>query len=112
MSTYAFQGTQRITGFNTFPLAYHPDSIGVQRRCIAWAREWQIYYKYRFKYYEGRADFTGRERNVASRVMIDTAAYNSFNPGDEVTVSPLENDLTYAESLSDEKEEEQGQLTP
>ena len=44
--------------------------------------------------------------------MIDTAAYNSFNPGDEVTVSPLENDLTYAESLSDEKEEEQGQLTP
>jgi hypothetical protein len=37
-----YEGTKKITELPVYPLKYHSDYIGVQKRCIAWAREWNL----------------------------------------------------------------------
>ncbi|KAK0101594.1 hypothetical protein ONS95_006757 [Cadophora gregata] len=108
----SFNGTKKITDLKIYPLAYHRDAIGVQRRCIARAREWETYCRYSFKQYIGVAVSSRSRMHVDARVIINTEAYNKFNPNSEVTVWKLENDKTYQPPATDEPEPETLRLKP
>ncbi|KAF4633671.1 hypothetical protein G7Y89_g4442 [Cudoniella acicularis] len=108
-----FQGTKKITDLPVYPLAYHPETTEVQQRCIARGRKWQSHCKYGFKAYKGiGVSIIGKRFSVDSRVIIDTAAFNSFNPNYQVSVWDLENDDTYTSPIVDNIPEEESTLTP
>jgi hypothetical protein len=108
----SYSGTKKITDLPIYPLAYHSDKIGVQRRCISRAREWESYCKYSFKQYEGVAFSGGSRMHVDARVIIDTEAYNKFNPNSEVSVWKIENDKDYQPPVEDGPVPEAQKLKP
>jgi hypothetical protein len=94
----AYQGARKITELAVYPLAYHPDWIGVQERCTDRAREWEAYCGYSSMHYEGPAFQKYKRRyTVDSRVIIDTDAYNTFNSNNSIAVLPLKDDKNYTE---------------
>ncbi|KAH6679363.1 putative ATP-dependent zinc metalloprotease FtsH [Halenospora varia] len=112
-SISSFTGTKKITDLSFYPLAYHPETTQVQERCIARGRLWKSHCCYGFKAYKGIGVSTmGRRFNVDSRVIVDTAAFNAFNPNSMVSTWLLENDDTYVSPLVDDIPEEETTLTP
>lgn len=86
-----FQGTKTIVDLQVLPLIHHVDSEGLQKRCIARGRVWEDFCKYSFKAYQGvGVSVLCNRYNVESRVIIDTAAFNSLNPNYRVHVSTLQ----------------------
>ncbi|EAW12080.1 ATP-binding protein [Aspergillus clavatus NRRL 1] len=95
----AFTGTVRITELPVFPLRYHQNNTTIRDALIARGKLWEQYKGYHFKYYEGLA--TGRfmarsfKFNIKSRIIIDTDAFNTFNPDGSISVySRLGKELT------------------
>jgi hypothetical protein len=107
-----FDGTRRIINLSVYPLIYHPDSLGVQKRCIARAKEWEAFCKYSFMSYKGGATSGCNRYNIDSRVIIDTHAFNKFNPNSGISVYDLSDDLTYRAPPSDNPDEKSSKLTP
>ncbi|CAG8970662.1 hypothetical protein HYALB_00003416 [Hymenoscyphus albidus] len=107
-----FEGTKKITDLSILPLSYHEDAIGVQQRCIARGRSWEALCGYHFKSYKGLATSIEESRfNIDSRVIIDTDAYNTFNPDNQIYVDTLTDNETYVAPPSDEPITE-GKLSP
>jgi hypothetical protein len=93
---FKYQGTTPITQLSVYPLSYHPDANEIQKRCIARGKSWMDRCKYMFTAYEGVGVGNRCERyNVNSRVILDTDAFNTFNPNNMVYVSSLMDDKKY-----------------
>lgn len=85
MTISAYAGTRPITELSAFPMNYHPDLEGLQRRCIARGKIWEGFCKYSFNAYKGIGLSVRHEKfSVDSRVIIDTTAFNSLNPNSAV----------------------------
>lgn len=91
-----FDGTTAIVGLPAYPMAYHPDLEGLQRRCIARGKVWESFCKYSFMAYKGIGVTVRSDRyNVDSRIILDTAAFNSLNPNYGVQAYTIANGNDY-----------------
>jgi len=90
----AFSGTQPIAKLFAFPLAHHPKADILQERLIRRGRLFEEHKGYHYKAYEGVAigwGFCGPIRfSVSSRIIVDTYAFNRFNPNRKVTLNFLQ----------------------
>jgi hypothetical protein len=88
-----FGGTAEITNLKAFPLEYHPGIEDLEERLLARGRLFESYKGYHFKAYEGIATgqgFCGTIRfSINSRVILDTAAFNRFNPNRKVHLTQI-----------------------
>ncbi|KAK2764865.1 hypothetical protein FQN54_008562 [Arachnomyces sp. PD_36] len=102
MNIYFFEGTEAITSLSAFPLIYHEDSATIRKELIARGKLWEDHKGYHYKAYEGGAVSYFFKRqiklNIKSRIVIDTDAYNTFNPDEAVYVSG-----TSVEELTDDQ---------
>ncbi|KAF2496108.1 hypothetical protein BU16DRAFT_538696 [Lophium mytilinum] len=89
----AFAGTGPIRRLSAFPLAYHPDPESIKRTLIARGKVFEAYKGYHFKAYQGIAMGHGAwgpiHFSVDSRIIIDTYAYNRFNPNRKISLEYL-----------------------
>lgn len=80
----AYEGTIPITSLPVFPLKYHSDQATIRKDLIVRGLIWENYKGYHYKQYQGTAvGYRGEKRskvNVKGRIVIDTEAYNTFNP--------------------------------
>lgn len=83
-----YEGTTLIMALPAFPLKYHSEKATIQEDLIARGKLWEDHKGYHYKQYEGlgNAYFSGKKlkASVKSRIVIDTEAYNTFNPDDAV----------------------------
>ena len=107
-----YEGARKITALSVYPLIYHPDTLGVQKRCIARTKGWEAFCKYSFMSYKGGATSGASRHNIDSRVIIDTAAYNKFNPNSSITVYDLDDDPLYRAPAKETDDEKTSKLTP
>lgn len=84
-------GTRSITKLSAFPLDFHPKQQKVKDHLIARGKLFQSYKGYHFKEYDGIALGPGMcgmiRYTINSRVIIDTYAFNRFNPNRKVNLS-------------------------
>ncbi|KAF2804787.1 putative AAA family ATPase [Mytilinidion resinicola] len=89
----AFAGTGPIRRLSAFPLAYHPDAGSIKKTLIARGEVFEAYKGYHFKAYQGIAMGQGAwgpiRFSVDSRIIIDTYAYNRFNPNRKISLEYL-----------------------
>ena len=85
-----FAGTLEITKLPAYPLERHASCEALKERILARGKLFEEYKGYHFKAYNGIAlsHFAGEtiRLNVDSRIIIDTQAFNQFNPTEKVTV--------------------------
>ncbi|KAL2004777.1 hypothetical protein VTN00DRAFT_3305 [Thermoascus crustaceus] len=90
-SVPGFEDTLPITSLPVFPLRFHPDASAIKKRLIVRGRLWEEHKGYHYKHYQGIAFGTlmGRpvKSTVDSRIIIDTEAFNTFNPNEAVSAS-------------------------
>lgn len=86
----AFAGTQPIAKLFAYPLSHHAAPENLKDRLIQRGRLFEKYKGYHYKAYEGIAigwSCWGPVRySVNSRVIIDTYAFNRFNPNRKVNL--------------------------
>lgn len=92
----AFAGTHDITGLQAFPLNFHPEAESVRERVTERGHIFEQLKGYHFKHYEGLALEFGRfgkiRHNINSRIIVDTHAFGSFNPGHKTNLAQLDSD--------------------
>lgn len=85
-----FRGTTPIIDLEAFPLAYHPKRGELESCLKTRGRTFETHCGYQYRAYTGLAlDNDDCKYNVNSRVIIDTAAFNLFNPNRSVRVTEL-----------------------
>ncbi|MCJ1465285.1 hypothetical protein MMC07_003901 [Pseudocyphellaria aurata] len=88
-----FHGTAKITKLSAFPLEYHPAIDRVREDLIQRGKIFESLHGYHYKHYQGIAIGRGPwgcvKYNVDSRIIIDTYAWNRFNPNRQVSLSSL-----------------------
>jgi DNA polymerase III delta prime subunit len=93
LSVPEFGGTQEITRLAAFPLEHHIDKEGVIKHLLARGKKFVEYKGYHYKAYEGIALGQGVwgpiRYNVNSRIIIDTYAFNRFNPNRKISLGFL-----------------------
>ncbi|KAK0660029.1 ATP-dependent zinc metalloprotease FtsH 2 [Lasiodiplodia hormozganensis] len=101
-----FSGTRPITSLPVHPLHYHPNLKLVKKSLIARGRLFEAYKGFHFKSYEGVCVGYGpwgpTRFSINGRVIIDTYAFNRFNPNKKVRVSRLKADDMQPLGSSDE----------
>ena len=89
----AFQGTQSIAKLVAFPLAHHPNAEDLRERLIRRGQLFEEHKGYHYMAYEGVAIgwgcFGPIRYSVSSRIIIDTYAFNRFNPNRKVNLNFL-----------------------
>ncbi len=96
-----FKGTTSIIGLPAFPVEYHPTEGKLKERLITRGRVFHAHKGYHYKLYDGIGiDASNIKYNVNSRVVIDTDAFNQFNPNSEVRLHWLEDQSLSADQLS------------
>ncbi|EOD43698.1 ATPase AAA+ type core [Neofusicoccum parvum] len=125
----AFGGTCPITSLPVFPLHYHPELKQMKKSLTVRGRLFEAYKGYSFRAYEGVCIGYGpwgpTRFSVNSRVIIDTYAFNRFNPNRKVRISrikasdmqPLgyssdEFDTDYDDYSDDDSDDERGLTKP
>lgn len=102
----SFSGTTDITSLKTFPLEYHPHIENVKERLLARGKLFEAYKGYHFKAYDGIATgqgFCGTIRfSVNSRVILDTAAFNRFNPNRKIHLTQISSSASSSSTDSDQ----------
>jgi hypothetical protein len=97
-----FGGATEITKLRAFPLEYHPDIDAIKERLVVRGRLFEKYKGYHFKAYDGIAigqGFCGPIRfSVNSRVILDTHAFNRFNPNRKVNLTIMGSTASGAQS--------------
>ncbi len=97
--------TKRIIDLPSFPLIYHPETIDLQKRCIARGKLWESHCTYLYKAYKGiGTSFAGIRYSVDSRVVLDSAAFEEFYPNSKISVYELDDDDSYHPPPSDDEE--------
>jgi hypothetical protein len=96
----SFKGTTAITRLDIYPLMHHPDRSALEQRLIARGKIFESLAGYHFKSYSGVGiDTMAYPRPIKytlnSRFIIDTDAYNRFNPNYAVLLFPLLDDKSY-----------------
>ena len=90
---YGFQGTKPITQLSAYPLEYHSSMYKIRERLIQRGKTFQRLHGYHYKAYQGVAIGQGTwgpvKYNVNSRIVIDTYAWNRFQPNRQVRLSIL-----------------------
>jgi hypothetical protein len=105
----AFGGTQQITKLLAFPFEHHPQKEAVKDRLLARGHRFEKFKGYHYKAYDGVAIGFGCwgpiRYSVNSRIIVDTYAFNRFNPNRKVHLDFLaldtpepESDLEYVEA--------------
>ncbi|MCJ1272200.1 hypothetical protein MMC22_012108 [Lobaria immixta] len=93
LNIWEFQGTAKITKLSAFPLEYHPVIEKVKADLIQRGKSFETLHGYHYKHYQGIAIGQGPwgpiKYNVDSRIIIDTYAWNRFNPNRQVSLSAL-----------------------
>lgn len=103
-----FRGTGPIHRLTVFPLNYHASAESIREALIARGKVFEAYKGYHFKAYKGIALGQGMcgpiRFSVDSRIIIDTYAYNRFNPNRKISLEYLkpEEDDTEDNHDSDE----------
>lgn len=89
----AFCGTQLITKLFAYPLSHHATPESLKEKLIARGRLFEKYKGYHYKQYEGIgigwSPFGPVRYSVNSRIIIDTYAFNRFNPNRKVHLDYL-----------------------
>lgn len=92
-SVWEFEGTMKITKLSAYPLEYHPNLSKVKDELYARGKLFEELSGYHYKQYEGIAIGQGPwgpvKYNVDSRIIIDTYAWNRFNPNRQVSLNAL-----------------------
>ncbi|KAG8534018.1 uncharacterized protein KY384_000860 [Bacidia gigantensis] len=90
----SFRGTKPLTRLNAMPLSRHPNKTDIEQRILQRGKTFESLRGYHFKAYDGlgQQDVDGQAAryNVQGRIIIDTAAYNLFNPNSQVQVSSFQ----------------------
>ncbi|KAL8692933.1 MAG: hypothetical protein Q9218_002135 [Villophora microphyllina] len=90
---YPFGGTCAITELEAYPLQYHDSLAQVKQELIKNGELFESLSGYQYKHYKGVAVAKGMwgqvKYNVDSRIIIDTYAWNRFNPNAEVSLRTL-----------------------
>lgn len=111
LNIWEFRGTAKITALSAFPLKYHAAIDRVREELIRRGEIFAKLHGYHYKHYQGiasakgpwgpimynvswprwnqRGDADDTPVQVDSRIIIDTYAWNRFNPNDRVSVSSL-----------------------
>lgn len=88
-----WEGTEKITELSAYPLEYHPELEKTKQELIKRGRAFENLSGYHFKHYQGAATGEGPwgpiKYNVDSRIIVDTYAWNRFNPNDQVSLNNL-----------------------
>ncbi|KAL9583119.1 MAG: hypothetical protein Q9212_002892 [Teloschistes hypoglaucus] len=81
---YNFDGTLPIIDLPTYPLQYYPNAMKARQELIKSGELFESLSGYHYKHYKGvgvASALWGRSKyNVDSRIIIDTYAWNRFNP--------------------------------
>ncbi|KAL6713217.1 hypothetical protein ACLMJK_009338 [Lecanora helva] len=92
-NVWGFEGTKKITKLSAYPLEYHPNLNRVKEDLITRGKLFEELSGYHYKNYQGIAIGQGPwgpiKYNVDSRIIIDTYAWNRFNPNRQVSLSAL-----------------------
>jgi hypothetical protein len=114
LSIGEFGGTQQITKLGAYPLEHHPEKDAVVERLLARGRKFVDYKGYHYKAYEGVGLGQGCwgpiRYTVNSRIIIDTYAFNRFNPNRKVTLSVLATSTPNCDDYEDDYESDISQL--
>ncbi|KAL9594135.1 MAG: hypothetical protein Q9219_007198 [cf. Caloplaca sp. 3 TL-2023] len=110
---WPYEGTTAITDLDAFPLRYREKAAQIKQELIEKGRIFESLSGYHYKHYKGVAEGKGlwgkvkfnvcssssipstqviqraHAQQVDSRVIIDTYAWNRFNPNDEVSLRTL-----------------------
>ncbi|KAL9630516.1 MAG: hypothetical protein Q9204_004683 [Flavoplaca sp. TL-2023a] len=90
---YEFIGTRPITQLTAFPLRYHESLSEVKKELIDRGRLFERLSGYHYKHYQGVAVGQGTwgpiKYNVDSRIILDTYAWNRFDPNRQVSLNAL-----------------------
>ncbi|KAI9371163.1 P-loop containing nucleoside triphosphate hydrolase protein [Aspergillus egyptiacus] len=93
LSISPYEGTLPIMELSAFPLLHHSGHQAVRENLVSRGKLWESYKGYHYKQYEGiaKARHLGcyRSFSIKGRIVIDTEAYNFFNPDEETSVSGL-----------------------
>ena len=120
---FEFEGTTKITKLSAYPLEYHPNLVNVKEGLIQRGKGFKELSGYHYKNYHGiaigegpwgpikynvcsllscfhssRTIFTYTSQ-VHSRIIIDTYAWNRFNPNEQVNLSTLSRSFEKARSV-------------
>ena len=126
---HEFVGTKPITKLTAFPLKYHENLAEVKKTLTERGERFEALSGYRYKHYQGVAVGQGawgpvkynvwrlparsrsltQQQQVDSRIILDTYAWNRFNPNRQVSLGPLnqavgqDNDGDDAEDRSEDE---------
>ena len=93
INVWEFEGTMKITKLSAFPLEYHPSLEKTEEELIQRGKAFEALSGYHYKLYRGVAIGQGPwgpiKYNVDSRIIIDTYAWNRFNPNRQVSLNSL-----------------------
>jgi ATPase family associated with various cellular activities (AAA) len=93
----AFGGTAPITKLSAFPLAFHSDVKKLRERVIARGQKFEELKGYHYKAYDGVAIGWGCwgpiKYSVSSRIIVDTYAFNRFNPNRKVNLDFMKTEM-------------------
>ena len=96
-----FKGTTSIIGLPAFPAEYHPTERKLKERLVARGRVFQAHKGYHYKLYDGIGiSPLSTKYNVNSRIVIDTDAFNQFNPNSDVRLYWMEDQSLSEDQLS------------
>ncbi|KAL8829738.1 MAG: hypothetical protein Q9191_001848 [Dirinaria sp. TL-2023a] len=103
---YQFLGTRPITQLTAFPLDYHQDLENVKKALVERGKVFERFSGYHYKHYRGVAVGYGAwgpvKYDVDSRIIIDTYAWNRFNPNRQVFLNNLNRSQSPANTADDE----------
>lgn len=79
-----FEGTEKITSLDAYPLQYHPQESELRQKFIARGTKWASLRGIHHMVYDGTAAFKCQGKvvkyNLNSRIMIDRANFRRLNP--------------------------------
>jgi hypothetical protein len=106
LSIREFSGTQDITKLKAYPFTFNPDRETVEEKLIARGKIFESYRGYQFKHYDGVAQGHSpwglMKYNINSRVIVDTYAFNRFNPNMKNHLNKLRSGTDGSSSDSDD----------
>lgn len=128
---YEFVGTNPITKLTAFPLKYHENLAEVKKELTERGRIFERLSGYHYKHYQGVAVGQGawgpvkynvcrlpsisssltQQQQVDSRIILDTYAWNRFNPNRQVSLGALNQpvgQVIYGDDAEDCSEDDYG----
>ncbi|KAF1823569.1 uncharacterized protein K489DRAFT_200064 [Dissoconium aciculare CBS 342.82] len=102
----SFKGPRKITSLATYPLKYHKDPEGVQKKIIERGEKFVAMSGMHYKFHKGLAFMKKKKQvlkiNINSRVMVDPATFRRINANYPISfIQPKEEEELYSDSESE-----------